>query len=252
MTIPNKLNILIATGEVSGDLYGSMLVGELKKIFNDPVIYAVGSDHLQKAGAQIVYDSVKYSSVGLVESLKQGKNILKMMDEIKRFISSTPLDIAIMIDNQGVNMPLIDYIHRISPKTKVYYFIPPQEWIWGTQKGGKEVLDKLNKIFCIYEKEYEFYSALEPSKTTYVGHPLINLIKEEKNKYIAQGKIVKNNLVGFFPGSRESEEWGRKTAGRAYCAAGRAIFPNFQRKGCGAAPGSACTSVPPSPCGDSS
>lgn len=205
MTIPNKRNILISTGEVSGDLYGSMVAQELKKYFDNPDIYAVGSVHLEKAGAKIVYDSVKYSSVGLVESLKQGKNILKMMDGIKRFISSTPLDIAIMIDNQGVNMPLIDYIHKVSPKTKVYYFIPPQEWIWGTQKGGKTVLDKLNKIFCIYEKEYEFYSALEPSKTTYVGHPLINLIRAEKERFISAGKKVNDNLVGLFPGSRIQE-----------------------------------------------
>lgn len=201
----NKTNILIATGEVSGDLYGSMVAVELKKYFDNPDIYAVGSDHLAKAGAKIVYDSVKYSSVGIVESIKQGKNIMRMMDEIKKFISSTPLDVAIMIDNQGVNMPLIDYIHKVSPKTRVYYFIPPQEWLWGTKKGGRKVLDKLNKIFCIYQNEYDFYSNLEPSKTVYVGHPLVNLIREEKDRFISMGRKVNDNLVGLFPGSRIQE-----------------------------------------------
>lgn len=199
------MNILIATGEVSGDLYGSMVAEELKKYFKDPKIYAVGSGHLQKAGAQIVYDSVKYSSVGVIESIKQGGNIIKMMKEIKKFISSSDLDIAIMIDNQGVNMPLIDYIHKVSPKTKVYYFIPPQEWLWGTQKGGKDVLAKLDKIFCIFQNEYDFYSQLEPSKTVFVGHPLVGLLKAKKAQFAAEGKKVKDNLIGLFPGSRIQE-----------------------------------------------
>lgn len=199
------MNILIATGEVSGDLYGAMVAEELKKYFKEPKIYAVGSGHLANAGAQIVYDSVKYSSVGVVESIKQGGNIIKMMKEIKKFISSSDLDIAIMIDNQGVNMPLIDYIHKVSPKTKVYYFIPPQEWLWGTQKGGKDVLAKLDKIFCIFQKEYDFYSQLEPSKTVLVGHPLVGLLREKKAQFIADGKKVKDNLIGLFPGSRIQE-----------------------------------------------
>ncbi len=199
------MNILIATGEVSGDLYGSMVAEELKKYFKNPKIYAVGSGHLASAGAQIVYDSVKYSSVGVIESIKQGGNIIKMMKEIKKFISSSDLDIAIMIDNQGVNMPLIDYIHKVSPKTKVYYFIPPQEWLWGTQKGGKEVLAKLDKIFCIFQKEYDFYSQLEPSKTVLVGHPLVGLLREKKAQFVAEGKKVKDNLIGLFPGSRIQE-----------------------------------------------
>ena len=52
-------------------------------------------------------------------------------------------------------------------------------------------------IFCIFEREFEYYHKIEPSKVSRVDHPLLSMLPSKKHST--------KTIVGIFPGSRKQE-----------------------------------------------
>jgi len=67
------MKIFIATGEVSGDLQGAMLIKSLSKIVAenkiDLEIAGLGGDRMKEAGANILADTAVIGSMGFIEAL---------------------------------------------------------------------------------------------------------------------------------------------------------------------------------------
>ena len=68
MTVSKK--IMVIAGEASGDLHGSGVVRELKKLDPSAEIFGVGGDKMQKAGMQLIYHIRELGFMGFVEVLK--------------------------------------------------------------------------------------------------------------------------------------------------------------------------------------
>ncbi|MFY9070685.1 lipid-A-disaccharide synthase, partial [Aliarcobacter butzleri] len=76
------------------------------------------------------------------------------------------------------------------------YYILPQAWAW--KKGRVKKLEAYcSKLCSIIPFESEIYN--DKNKITYVGHPLLDEIKEFKTTFIETNKIA------FMPGSRKTE-----------------------------------------------
>jgi lipid-A-disaccharide synthase len=63
------MRLMIISGEASGDLHGSGVVKELKKLNKDMDIFGIGGDKMQAAGMELVYHSKELSVMGFVEVL---------------------------------------------------------------------------------------------------------------------------------------------------------------------------------------
>ncbi|MDD5383035.1 MAG: lipid-A-disaccharide synthase, partial [Candidatus Margulisbacteria bacterium] len=166
--------IMISAGEVSGDTHGTYLVRELKKI--DPSIYffGIGSEKLLTEGVDIKFDISRRGTIGLFEALPNLVPIyllyLKMVELMKR---EKP-DLLLLVDSQGINMPLAKAAKRLGIKT--VYYIAPQEWLWGTERGVRNVIEKSDLIIAIFEKEFDVYKKAG-GNVVYFGHPLIDIVK---------------------------------------------------------------------------
>ena len=91
--------IFISTGEVSGDLQGSLLVAALyqaaQKQGIDIEIVALGGSKMAAAGAKILFDTTGIGSVGIIEALAFIAPMIKNQQIARQYLEANPPDIEI-------------------------------------------------------------------------------------------------------------------------------------------------------------
>ncbi len=94
----------IIAGEASGDLHGSNLIKELKKLDGAAVIRCWGGDKMQQAGGQLVKHYRDLAFMGFWEVLKNIFTILRNLTFCKKDIEQFRPDSLILIDYPGFNL----------------------------------------------------------------------------------------------------------------------------------------------------
>ncbi len=197
--------IFISTGEISGDLHASKLVQALKKLNPNLIFYGIGHEKLKAEGVNLIDDLTTASTIGILEPILHLPKIISSLNKAKKFIKEEKPDLVITVDYQGFHLLLLKAIRELN--IPAVYYIAPQEWQWGTKKGGQKVVDVTDLILAIYPEEAKFYQELG-AKTTYIGHPLLDIVKEDitKEEFYHQLNIPKNKkIISIFPGSRAQE-----------------------------------------------
>jgi lipid-A-disaccharide synthase len=190
------MKIMISAGEVSGDVHGSYLVQELKKLRSDLTFFGLGSERLAEAGVDIKFDIIRRGSIGILEALPNVLPLFSLFQRIKKLVLQEKPDFVILIDSQGLNLPLAKFCK--ANKIKTVYYIAPQEWLWGTPRGVKYVAQIVDLIVAIFPKEYEAYQAAG-ANVIFEGHPLIDIVPRPSS--LAPHPLT----ISLCPGSRLQE-----------------------------------------------
>lgn len=202
----------IIAGEASGDLHGSNLVKELRKLDENAVIRSWGGDLMQAAGAEVVKHYRDLAFMGFVEVIKNLPTILRNLKFCKEDILQFQPDVLLLIDYPGFNLRIAKWAKEQG--LKIIYYISPQVWAWkeGRVKGIKKHVDKM---LVILPFEKDFYSKWD-YKVEYIGHPLVQVIDEfrheEKELVIKRAgnseSLVNQHskeIIALLPGSRKQE-----------------------------------------------
>lgn len=196
--------IMIVTGEASGDLYGSLLASEIRTMAPEINLVGVGGEAMRKAGVEILLDSGEISVVGIWEALVRIGRLRKALNRIKSAIRERRPDLLVLVDYPGMNLRLARFARRIG--IRVMYYISPQVWAWGKGRIGV-VKRSVDKMVVILPFEVELYRR-EGVDVTYVGHPLIDIVKTQIDRDAFRGRIgmaAGERLVALLPGSRAQE-----------------------------------------------
>lgn len=190
----------IIAGEASGDLHGSNLIKELKKLDQQAVIRAWGGDKMREAGAEIVKHYRDLAFMGFIEVIKNLSIILDNLKFCKKDILESQPDVLVLIDYPGFNLRIAKWAKQQG--LKIIYYISPQVWAWkeGRVKSIKQVVDKMLVILPFEEKFYENWDY----KVEYVGHPLVQVVNEFLEKHPKQQPEGKP-IIALLPGSRAQE-----------------------------------------------
>jgi len=204
--------IFISTGEVSGDLHGSLLaralLEESKKRSIPIEIFGLGGERMREAGVKIMYDTTSISSIGIWEALPLIVPTLKIQ---KRFYKSLILNspnCLILIDYMGPNIHIGRKIRRKNIQIPIYYYIAPQEWAW--RVGNNSTTDLISfsdKIFAIFKVEADFYRK-RGGNVSWIGHPMVDLIDKLPSKKSSREHLkLRNNenILLMMPASRPQE-----------------------------------------------
>ena len=207
MILAQKKNkvIFISACEISGDRYASHLVKALKEIDESLQFVGIGGKYSQEAGVELLYDVCAYSTVGILEPFRYLPRFISILRAVKRFLKRQTPDLFIAVDGQGLNMLFLKAAKSLDIATS--YFITPQEWQWGTERGGRKVVAVVDEFLCIFPEAAEFYNRLGGS-AQFVGHPLIDMVHSEMDAldFRETYDIAKSSrIVGVFPGSRLQE-----------------------------------------------
>jgi len=205
MNLPAPVNppdVLILAGEHSGDQHAARMLREALAIKPDLSVCAIGGTELEKAGAQLLFDLVPHSVVGLFEVLKNYGFFKELMDKTVAWIKEHRPRAVCLIDYPGFNIRLAARLQKEGISTKgggdvsIIYYISPQIWAWKSHRRFKmaKLLDAMSVIFPF---EVKCYADTE-LPVTYVGHPFTDPGYELPLRYDANGPIL------LLPGSRKT------------------------------------------------
>ena len=196
--------ILIIAGEASGDLHGSSLLKELKKINSNLEVFGIGGNRMKREGMELIFNIDKLSFMGFFEVLKNLSFVRRVMRTMVSVAETRRPHLAILIDYPGFNLRLAKRIKKLG--IPVVYYISPQVWAWGGNrvKKMKNLIDRMVVIFPFEKDIYKRFNI----DCEFVGHPLLEVTRPILSLEDFQKKfdIRKNNVVvGLLPGSRWQE-----------------------------------------------
>jgi len=204
--------IFISTGEVSGDLHGSLLskalLDEAKKKSIDLEICGLGGERMKKEGVKILQDTTSISAIGIWEALPLIIPTIRIQKRFYKLLKKYPPDCLILIDYMGPNIKIGTKLKRSKTKIPIFYYIAPQEWAWSVGNNTTTNLIKFSdKIFAIFKKEAAFYKK-RGGNVLWVGHPMIDLTKKLPLKKDARTILSlrpDQNILLLMPASRPQE-----------------------------------------------
>ena len=164
-----------------------------------------------------LYSSHEFSAMGFVEVLPL---IFKAKRAIKELVSLAlerqnansyenssinspkPFDAVLCIDSPAFNIPFAKALNVAGVRAKKIYYILPQVWAW--KKGRIPIIEaNFDELASILPFDGQFFS-----KSTFVGHPLLDELKEFKDESdfeMILSKEESKKTLSFLPGSRRSE-----------------------------------------------
>ncbi len=181
------MKLLVCAMEASSNVH----LKELKKYLNSDVELVGVFD---KELGNPLYDLTSLAIMGFVDALKKLRFFFRLRDELVSLAKDC--DKVLLMDSSGFNLPLAKKLRETYPNKEIIYYILPQAWAW--KKGRVKKLEAYcSKLCSIIPFESEIYNDKE--KIIYVGHPLLDEIKEFKTEFLETNKIA------FMPGSRKTE-----------------------------------------------
>ncbi|OGV98448.1 MAG: lipid-A-disaccharide synthase [Nitrospinae bacterium RIFCSPLOWO2_02_FULL_39_110] len=202
--------LLIITGEDSGDLYGGNLAKEIQRLSPDINISGVGGRRMRSAGVDIFCDVSDISVVGFWEVIEKLGLIRRLYKQVVERLDSGNVKGVVLIDYPGFNLKVAKAAKERG--IPVFYYISPQVWAWRKSRV-KTIKKYVDKIMVILPFEKEFYKK-EGVDVEFVGHPLLEVIppplqggelggREEICREL--GVDDKKLIIGILPGSRKKE-----------------------------------------------
>lgn len=197
----------IIAGEASGDLHGSNLIKEIKKLDPSAMIRCWGGDKMQHAGGELVKHYRDLAFMGFAEVLMNLRTIFRNLRFCKEDILQFQPDALILVDYPGFNLRIAKWAkqqHLFADNgSKIIYYISPQVWAWkeGRVKMMKKCIDKM-LVILPFEKEY--YQRKWNWEVEYVGHPLVEEIESYKFQATSE-KLSTKEVIALLPGSRKQE-----------------------------------------------
>jgi len=201
----------LIAGEASGDLHGSNLIKELKKLDSGADMRCWGGDLMQQAGAVLVKHYKDHAFMGFTEVLMNLRTVMHNLKLCKEDIQQFQPDALILINYSGFNLRIAEWAKQQGHK--IVFYISPQVWAWkeGRVKKMKQNIDKM-LVVLPFEKDY--YKNKWNWDVEYVGHPLVQVIENYKATHsqtsFSDHELQTSNLeqaaiVALLPGSRKQE-----------------------------------------------
>lgn len=207
-----KARIFISTGEVSGDLQGSLLVQALYRQAQaqhlDLEILALGGDRMAAAGAKLLGNTIALGSIGLLEALPYVLPTILLQRKAKRYLRQHPPDLVVLIDYVGANLSVGKFVRRVLPKVPIVYYIAPQEWVWSlNEKNTHQIIGITDRLLAIFPEEARYYEK-QGAQVEWVGHPLIDRLQTAPSRSEARASLgIAEDEVAIVlsPASRKQE-----------------------------------------------
>lgn len=201
-----KLKIGIVVGEVSGDTLGVKLMRSFREQGIDVEFEGIGGPQMIAEGFQSYYPMDVLSVMGIVEVLKDIKQLFAVRDGLLERWQREPVDIFIGIDAPDFNLRVSKKIKQLQLPIKTVQYVSPSVWAWrqGRVHGIKANLDL---VLCLFPFEKAFFQRWQVP-AAFVGHPLASELPLDNSMQAAKEELGLDNQgkhIALLPGSRRGE-----------------------------------------------
>jgi len=191
----------IIAGEASGDLHGSNLIKELKKLDASATIRCWGGDKMQQAGGELVKHYRELAFMGFWEVIKNIFTILRNLRFCKKDIEQFQPDTLILIDYPGFNLRIAKWAKQKG--LRIIYYISPQVWAW-KENRVKMMKETIDKMIVILPFEKDYFKNKWNWEVEYVGHPLVEIVDGQRST-VNSPLFSDRSIIALLPGSRKQE-----------------------------------------------
>ena len=191
----------IIAGEASGDLHGSNLIKELKKLDAEAALRCWGGDKMQEAGGELVKHYRELAFMGFTEVLMNLRTIFRNLTFCKEDILQFKPTVLILIDYPGFNLRIAKWAKQQG--LKVIYYISPQVWAW-KENRVQQMKQCIDKMLVILPFEKEYFKNKWHWEVEYVGHPLVQVVGSYESG-VRSEEFSDRPVVALLPGSRKQE-----------------------------------------------
>ena len=200
-----SLNVAMVAGEASGDLLAGLLLSGMQAKWPDLAACGIGGSHMRTRGFDAWWPSEKLAVHGYSwEVLRRYREIVGIRAELKARLLQNPPSIFIGVDAPDFNLDLEADLKAAGVKT--VHFVSPSVWAWRPERVEK-IKRSVDHVLCIFPFEPELL-AQHGIQSTYVGHPLANVIPmvpDRAQARAALGLAAGDQVIAILPGSRKSE-----------------------------------------------
>ena len=200
----NQQEVMIVTGEASGDLHGANLVKAMRASNPNLHFCGMGGPELASLGMEILFDAKKVAVMGLVEVFSHLPSIFSAQKILRHRLQTKPPQLLIIIDLPDFNLMIAKKAKKLG--VPVFYYITPQVWAWRSGRV-KTIHDRVDQLGCILPFEEQFFRKRGVA-ATYVGHPLLDEVHTTltRTEFCEKYQIDSDaKCVGLIPGSRSKE-----------------------------------------------
>ncbi|MEB3752956.1 lipid-A-disaccharide synthase [Acinetobacter sp. MD2(2019)] len=201
-----KLKIGIVVGEVSGDTLGAELMQRFHDLGIDVEFEGIGGPQMIAAGFNSLYPMETLAVMGIVEVLKDLKQLFAVRDGLIERWTKQPVDIFIGIDAPDFNLRVSKKIKQQQLPIKTVQYVSPSVWAW-RQKRVYGIKQNIDLVMCLFPFEKAFYQKYQVP-AIFVGHPLAKQLPLQHNVLQARQALNLNEAgqyIALLPGSRRSE-----------------------------------------------
>ena len=131
------MNILLISGEVSGDRYAAHLANTLLSDFPQTRLFGIGGDHLKHTVHEFVFESAYSHGVGIESMFFNSRFKRNLLSSLKQTLTKSRIDRVIIIDFQHYNEVIATCINSFN--IPIYTFITPNFWMWKSTKEAQKI-----------------------------------------------------------------------------------------------------------------
>lgn len=195
-------NILIAAGDVSGDVHAAELIVALKALDPSLCITAIGGVRMKEVCDRFLFDLASQGVTGFVEPIKKLPQWIRLLKQVRAYCQTEKPAAVITVDFYGFNYRILLAAHACG--IPCYYYVTPQVWA-SRQYRARKLAALTRKMYVIYPFEPAFHKQYG-GNAVFLGNPLLDKMPVPLDKTYPQ-TADKNYAwkLGLLPGSRESE-----------------------------------------------
>ena len=195
-----RLNLLISSGEASGDLHGARLLRALRERRPDLTSFGMGGPRLIAAGLSPVVRPESISVVGVFEVFEKLPALSRALRALRDAARRRRPDAAVLIDFPDFHGLLARRLKREG--IPLVYYVSPQVWAW--RPGRARVIARMaRRIITLFPFEAQIYRDLG-ADAVWAGHPLVDDVREGLARPSPLPPKRRRRLL-LLPGSRTAE-----------------------------------------------
>ena len=189
------MSLCLIAGELSADLYGARIMHHLKGI----PLWGVGGQNLKAQGQEQILTFDSFKVMGYSDVLKKLPTLTKNFLTLRNEILARQPKVLCIIDQPSFGMRLATSLRKRGYTGSIVQFVAPTVWAYNPKRAEKMAtsFDLLLTLFP-FEPAYFAHTNL---KTIFVGHPILEIMAEERAETLSFGPKV----LSLFPGSRPDE-----------------------------------------------
>ncbi|HNX53314.1 MAG TPA: hypothetical protein PLD51_05495, partial [Pontiellaceae bacterium] len=194
-------SLLVIAGEDSGDMHAADVVRALKEKRSDLTVWGIGGDKLRAEGMELLHDTREMDVLGIVEVLKRYPFFKRTFNEVLVEADKRRPDAALLVDYPGFNLRLARELKKRG--IKVLYYVCPQVWAWNRGRIPK-MAETIDRLMVIFPFEVDVFKGVD-LKVDFVGHPMVDELREFREKAAEPLPWNGKKKIALLPGSRKQE-----------------------------------------------